>query len=454
MSNNSTLDSKRKASLSVKVMVMMTFVFWMSYENVAFFYPDEYGGVLLVAFALFMKLMFPFILAVYVGIPQVIKFIKGRASLYVSLFGLLILWSFIPTLVGGDVAESFKLIPRYVFFIAVGSLFLRHEHAFSLFAKCVVCYVVFALVQYILIYALGQFENVISYSNQRMAGPYGILGNVTSMMIFPGAPFPFVRLTGFWNEPSNASGSSFLSFFLARFLYRTGHGFQWNLMSYASLIAGFLALSNAGYLSIAVATTFYIFFHSKKGGGNSLVSKIVLLVVVGVFAGVVLLGRSYVSENLQDNFWARAITGVRQIDDDYDTSGGRREIFENTANQIYDNVFGAGLQDASSDRVVASGSAPIFWLQYLGIPGFILLMFRESALLWSIRSAIKRNPESMLLCQGLVVVLTQHCVYGSWMNPNYFCMAAIILVYANSVKKQLSKTALFSAPDEPSQVVY
>jgi len=83
-----------------------------------------------------------------------------------------------------------------------------------------------------------------------------------------------------------------------------------------------------------------------------------------------------------------------------------------------------------SEGIDASASAPLYWLLLTGIPGLVLLLAREATLLASAVKLSRRSPAAVFLIQALVVVMTQHTVYGSWMNPNYFVLAVMVLVSA------------------------
>src|SRR5207253_2616822 len=99
---------------------------------------------------------------------------------------------------------------------------------------------------------------------------------------------------GFWHEPSNSSGFLFAAFFLASLVYSVENKRMWRIMSYVCLVGGFLALSNAGYLAIAVPTLFACHFMKRSRG------KFAYVVLLGILslglAYFALQGRALVAE--------------------------------------------------------------------------------------------------------------------------------------------------------------
>jgi hypothetical protein len=162
-------------------------------------------------------------------------------------------------------------------------------------------------------------------------------------------------------------------------------------------------------------------------------ASMLLALAVGLL-GVVVFGRKYVADNLSDNVWARAITGVRDepADRAFDPTAGRVDILNLTLEQVGEKGIGVGIQVVGSEGITASGTAPLYWLLLTGLPGFFLLMGRDIVLLLSARSLVRRLPPLLPLAQALVAVMAQHLSYGSWMNPNYFIPAAMILVCSSA----------------------
>ncbi|MFZ5875384.1 MAG: hypothetical protein ACOYXU_03135 [Nitrospirota bacterium] len=414
-----------------KPITLLIFLYWLVYENIMFFYSMEYGGPIFYMLTNGIKLFVPVVLLFLTGLPSRQAVRRVPVSLYLLSFAVFLIWGLVPTVVAGDVVEWFKLLPRAAFLLSVIAFFSQRPTAFALFAKCMVAYVILLLPQYVLIYLTSAYEDPLFTGYAYMAGPLGMLGNITSTFYLPEASFPFIRLTGFWNEPSNASGCAFAAFFLARYLVAMGGGAFWHSASYACLIAGVLALSLAGYFALGSALLVGLLFGVKRVTPWRVIRFSLLFPVAVGLLGIVVFGRSYVAEHYLDNIWLRAIVGVRDAGTEaasYDASDGRLAIAEMTVEKAASTVIGVGIQEVGINGIIASASAPLFWLLLTGFPGFFLLLSREAVLLVHSRSLLHKKPTVLPLIQALIVVMAQHVAYGTWMNPNYFILAGMVLV--------------------------
>jgi hypothetical protein len=403
--------------------------YWLVYENLIFFYSREFGGIALFALTNLVKVALPFALLAYTGLPRMRLLQRGVVAMNLMFFTVFLAWGLVPTLLTGNPVSWAKLLPRFVLYLSAIALYARRPAAFTLFSKCVVVYVLSALAQYVLLYLTGSYGHVISTANGLMAGPFGILGNVTSMMFIPGIPLPLARLSGFWNEPSNAAGSAFAACFLARYLVAIGEDPRWRLASRACIVAGLMALSNAGYLAFGSALLFGL-----VAGGGKLTARRTVQLIVGASVAVSLLlvvvvGRAYVATNLPDSAIARAVTGARNTDDpNYDPTNGRLALLKSTASNIQSSMIGVGIQEVGSEGIESSASAPFYWLLLTGVPGLLLILGREAVLRVSAASLVRRVPAALPLTQALIAVMAQQAVYGSWMNPNYLILAAMVVL--------------------------
>ncbi|MDB4877488.1 MAG: hypothetical protein JWM41_3934 [Gemmatimonadetes bacterium] len=399
------------------------FLYWLVYENVIFFYPMEYGGPALFGLTNAIKLLLPLGLLAYTGIPSPRLLTRGPVGFYVLFFATFLMWGLVPTLVSGDPWSWLKLLPRLAFFLSVAAFFSKRPNAFALYAKCIVLYVLSALVQYVLIYATGAYAN----------GPAGYTINPLGLIHatqFPGAPFAIVRLCGFWNEPSNASGSAFAAFFLARYLVNSGDAPKWRWASRGCFVAGVLALANAGYLALAAGVLFGLLAGTRRLTPGRVFQITILVPTALSLVLIVAFGRAYVLENMPDNIWARALTGVRDSSVGSDVTGGRVELLKMTVGKTGSNFVGAGIQEVGSGGIEGSATAPIYWLLLTGVPGLLLLLSRETVLIASARSLAQRLPLMLPVTQALVAVMAQQLSYGTWMNPNYLALAAMVVVSA------------------------
>lgn len=403
----------------------LIFLYWTTFENRMFFSPEEYGGPILVLLSNLLKLGVPVVVLLLVGLPSARMVTRGANGVYVFFFGIFLLWTCVPTLIYGDMTYWLRMIPRFVFFMALMAFFERCPWGFRLLAKCIVCYATFALVQYVLLYMTGPYIP----GSGGFVGPLGLLGNIDSAMTFPGLDMPWYRLSGFWNEPSNASAVAFEAFFLARYLVVMGESRAWHRVSLLCLTAGFLAFSLAGDLAFAAALLVGMTLGEDHGSSRvRIFAKFILGLAVVVALIAIVFGRNYVAENFPDNNLARALTGVRSEGVVDDPTAGREALLNRTLKLIADNPFGSGLQAIGAGGVESSASAPIMWLFFAGIPGLLFLLFREGALAWRGLQLVRSSPSVLPLLQAMTVIVVQHTSYGDWMNANYLVLAAAILV--------------------------
>jgi len=414
-------------SIKDKVITALIFLYWMSYENVFFFNAGQVGSVFLILVNI-IKLFLPFMLLWLSGMNTAFLS-KGITSLYGFFFILFIFWLGFVTIAFGDGFEWIKLLPRVVFFYSVLNFVYKKPIIFDLYAKFVIVYVLFALFQYCLTYLTRSTMIIVQIWGVPTAGLGGFYSNTGSAMYVPGLSGRVLRLVGFWNEPSNASGSAFAAGFLGFYLRGCGYKILKGV-PILCFLAGFLALSNAGYLAFALGLMVYILFTKRRGAINKLKKFLMLAIPLSVLL-IAVLGRVYVLENNIENTFINSILGVRDLGRD-NPFAGRDKIFFSVLDFILDNPLGRGLFVA--DRAAGtfenlSAQAPIYWLYIGGIIGIILLGLREVCLVIAAIAVIKVNQPTIYLFSALAAVMGQHMVYGSWMNPNYFILAATILAF-------------------------
>lgn len=426
---------------SDKWAVFFIFLYWILYEHIVFFNASEVGPSM-AALTVALKLLLPIGLLAYSGVP--IKLIKNNYVVwYLVIFIVFLAWIGLVTLFNGDMIEWFKLLPRFVFFIAVLSIFYKAPAAFYLHAKLLISYVIFALLQYVLTYATESYNDpiIVTYES---SGLMGLYSNIASRMYFPSFSIPILRLCGFWNEPSNASGSAFAAFFLARLLYEKEGMKKWKYASYACLLAGLLCLSNVGYFAFGMALGAGVLLNRGAGFRPARFIYVAIVLIVAIFAiWLTFFGRAYVQENYVDNDILRAIVGLRELNID-GAHNERFAIMDDTVNRVLDNAFGEGLTVIETKDVMVSASAVIYWFMVGGFLGLVLLLFREIVLACACYKLAETNTEYRYLIQALVVVMSQHLSYGSWMNPNYFFLAAAVISIAAKGKNQQISTRQFS----------
>lgn len=413
-------------SFENKLIAGLIFLYWMLYENVFFFNANQGGLVFLIAVN-GIKLFLPFMLLWLSGINAVLLS-KGFTSLYGFIFIFFVLWVGLVTLSFGEGLEWIKLFPRLVFFYSVLNFVYKKPIMLDLYAKLVIVYVLFALVQYCLTYLTASTEVDIQILGVQTAGLGGLYSNITSAMSFPGISGRVLRLVGFWNEPSNAAGTAFASGFLGLYLRARGYNIRKGVPAIC-FFAGVLGLSNAGYFGFALGLIVYIFYTKKRGGivSGKLTKLLILIVPLFILMSAV-LGRMYVQKNEIESNFIRAIFGARDDDDPF---SGRTTLFSRVLDYIAENPLGRGLYvpDFKTGDVMLSAQAPIYWLYTGGIIGIVLLGLRELILVKAAIAVIKVDQPTIYLFSALAAVMGQQLVYGSWMNPNYLILAAAILAF-------------------------
>ena len=409
-----------------KTAVVLIFIYWITYEHFIFFRPDYFGFVF-TALTYAVKLLLPVVLIWYTGI-NLSLLRKGVSSLYVSIFTAFIVWIGFSTLVNGDMLRWLQLIPRLVFFVVALNLFYKKPQAFHFFAKLMIAYVLFALLQYILTYVFAGYSNpVIVLGGLKTPGIYGLYSNITSMMYFPSIQFPIIRLSGFWNEPSNAAGSAFSAGFLALYL-QTQYKERWGKVAALCFLSGFLALSNAGYFALALGILVWIFLDKESVNSFKVIIVKVLILVFTIFiVWLAFFGREYVQSNGIDGVFIRSLVGLRDVDVE-DVYSGRFVLLQNIIEFVANNPMGSGLLHSNGD-VKDSASAIVQWFLVGGVLGLVLIILREVTLYAAAIKLTRKERGSVFIVAALAVVMGQHLSYGSWMNPSYLTLAAAIIAF-------------------------
>jgi hypothetical protein len=415
------------------VLAILVFTYWVAFENALFVYSMDVGGPVFFVFVNAIKLVLPFGLLAFIGFPPVRLLTRGPVSIYLALFVVFMVWALVPTVVAGDAWVWLKFTARLAFFVSAVALWSKRPAAFAVFAKCLILYVLLALAQFVLLYITGSYNSAAPLANGYFAGPFGLLGNIAGRFGFPGVSVPFVRLAGFWNEPTHAAACAYAGYFLGRHLVATGERPIWGTASKGCLIAGILTLSNAGYFALGVALSIGLVLGGSRLTTRRLLQFAMMLPVVGLLLFTT-FGRGYFSERAAGNIWVLALTGVRTASAIEDPSGGRLDQFKATVESTKANWAGVGVQDVGVGGIPSSSSAPLYWLLLTGVPGIILLLGREATLVAAAWTLAKRRPEDLGLVQALVTVMVQHLSYGTWMDPNYFVLASMVLVCSSASK--------------------
>lgn len=413
-------------TLADKLIVFGLFLDWLTYENIFFLEPEIYFGKIFLLLVYSFKLIFPFFFLVYAGFPKKESLSKARIGVYLIFFSFFIIWGLLPTLVSGIFVSWIKLLPVFVLFLATISFFEKKPKAFNIYAKCLILYVLISLFQYCLVYIFKTFDPI---GEQILVGPYGLFGNVAGRRYIPSFEYPIIRLTGFWKEPSNASGSAYASFFLGLYLIKEGASKRWKYFTILCFVAGLLTLSNAGYLAIGTAFLFrYLLKFNMKERTKFLTSMFVFF-LVGVLVWLSLFSRSYFANQGTEYELLLAMTGsTSNVSENYDPSAGRFELMEYALESTSRNLIGAGIQPTDANGLRAPANAPLFWFVMTGFLGLFFLIMMQITVFVSMKSIIKRSPNMLYIILAFIVVMMQQLIYGSWMDANFIILTAVVLV--------------------------
>jgi hypothetical protein len=423
--NYGKVISRRKAHPALPFVICFLAVSYVLLYEWGLFDAEALGTPVTVA-----KLLIPALLLVLIPMKRP----PSRAFKSFMLFYLLfMIWGIAPGLASGEFLETglvwLRYMPRFFFALLIGLYFLRQPGASIIVMKSLVIIGALTVAQFCLLvpallFNLATEFHSVGFRGATYYGPYGLLGNQTAMMSFPGLSFPVFRLTGFWLEPSNASGFLFAAFFLARVIYLVEKKRFWRVMSYVCLAGGFLALSNAGYLAIAAPILFACLFMKKSGG--KIVYVVILTTLALGLAYFAVRGRTLVNEQYSDSAGLKALAGAR-VGTELDPYSGRVELFQKNMDLLVSNPFGIGMQISGEGHYEdASQSAPIQWLAYTGIIGLGLLLLREYQVMIIAIKYSRQSPIIMAVSQAWLAMFVHHLGYGTWMTPGYLALCAFV----------------------------
>ena len=375
---------------------------------------------------------------------------------YLIFYGSAVLLALLSAIIADNAILSlvqwFKLLLNYLDAAAI-LLFLVNSSDFGMeVGKIMVGLAIITFIQFFILLILFQFNlqgKPFSIAQGVVYGPWGLLGSQGAMMHFNGAHF--LRLTGYWYEPSNASGFMFATAFLSGWIYRKEKKRFWWLAMWLCIMGGLLALSNAGYLALGAAIMAYSgYFVLKKRRSTTLLFH-TIIIVMGVFIFVGALGgRWYVVSNHVSNPTIRAIFGARAATEDRTLSldqvtGSRIGLAQENFVLLLKKPFGigpqiSGLNKDNTSFQTASASAPVLWLVYTGIFGLLFILL---ALFQVVRLYFSRYMNQTVLytfCAWIASTVQQMC-YGTWDSPFYAFLTGLVFVEAlnSSFRTRISK---------------
>jgi hypothetical protein len=414
------------------ILVLSIFVYFLLFEVIYFIYGEFFS---LGFFVTIYKIAFPVILFIYTYSKYGIGISSNRLlKNYIFFFTMFLVVGFVSSALSSSdsVIIWLKYLPRYIFFISVGILFMRRHVIMNLVLGCIVVWAIASTFQYAIMEIFKIYQTHFPYpmGNGVGAGLYGLFGNITASHSFDSYPIALYRLTGFWQEPSNASAVLFASFFLSRYIGIFNNKKFWNRASYVCLIGGIMTFSNAGYLALGAAIAFGAL--TSLGRAGNLTKKLFIIGVAFCLIFFALFGRTYIARYVSNGDILR-ILGVPSdktratIDLNY-TYGDRIAITQNAIATVSENPIGIGFKHHSSAEILGalSASSLVRWFVYTGVPGVIMLLLRD-LWLWIKMVRVSLSKRTLLLGQAYIVIAVQQLSYGEWMNPLYLILAATIL---------------------------
>jgi hypothetical protein len=403
-----------------------------------------------------LKLILPAALALIVlcGSPSPALPGAPLARRYLAFFALFMAWGLLPSMFSGHVHETMlqwlKFVPRLVFCYLIFLYLLNGPDRRSGIMKGLVLIALGAVLQYALLSILYKPDDMRGFAwpvfrTLTYYGPYGLLGSGTAVAaIGNNQEVMLFRLTGFWLEPSPASGFLLASFFLAQALFEQTRQLRWRLSGLVCLIGGLATFSNAAVFSLGCALLSGSVIRMKEAKRGYLGRIFVALVMLAVMFFAV-FGRIIVVAYFKDNIFLRFISGTRQLADPY---GGRIGLLISNLKTVLQHPLGIGFRIAGRDASGAgfdfAGVAPVLWLVTAGWIGLSLLLLRESQVVLAMRRS-PLTPVSVAIFQAWVAVFAQNLAYGTWMTPLYFVLAAMVFSAAFASKD--------AAPVPPSSPV-
>lgn len=400
------------------------------------------------------------------------------ARQYLWLLLLMFAWAILPNLLSGHQSETFgqwfKFGYRLMFYYAC-CLYLFHfrDQVTVIYKTCVIISVL-ALFQYLLLeYSYmtgGTYIEATTHRGGRYWGPLGLYGQGLGNIWFPSIKLMVYRLYSFWLEPSNASAFLFMSYFMARALGVASGLRRWNWMAAGCVLAGLCTFSNAGYfafgVSLLVGQSIDFYFRRRSrirlGLLMALSVYLILFATIGRYITIEITKKQTQQETAKktNSSYERAIKGlleaanaisgseriIRNIAFDekkfrYDTpkevTAGRLQIIKENHELLKTSYYmGIGMRIPGKDQhgngVYVSGTAPLYWLLFTGLPGVILLVLAQLLVLRQIAGNFPPSPFWVRSCQAFSVIFLQNLLYGTWMSPLYLLLAGVLLTHYGS----------------------
>ena len=367
-------------------------------------------------------------------------FPSGIVSEYFFILLVFQLWMFVPSFFSADsyecILQCFKYCFRFVFFVSILLYFYNYVDKELKLLRLLVFVGVFSVLQFFILqifWWLNMQGEPISLlgAESDLYGPMGMLGYQQARMYFSGFSGAILRLTGYWLEPSNASGFLFCFAFIAYGFFerfKIKKMFTW---ASTCFVGGILCLSLAGYLACGASLLLGCCKNKEKSGLKSAG----ILVFGCALMLIAIFGRSFVVNTSNDNVFLKAVTGVRENVAEYSqysVSGGRFDLLKYNFQLSLKKPLGVGVYIPGEAKGVKSfrkafPGALVYWLAVTGYIGVIMLLL-VVFLFVRIFCVYDLSRWSKRLFQGWFVLLIQQSVYGYWMSPLILMLGIFFLV--------------------------
>jgi hypothetical protein len=418
-----------------------------------------------------LKILIP-ILIILISLTQKLDAHPAKTSL--AFFALFMVWSLIVTILFRSenyigISQWLKFFFRFLFYIAICLYLVKQPQCLMPIMKLLVIIAVCTVIQYGLLETLSYmgligFDHIETARGGSYYGPFYLLGNGTAEFSH-WYSVPKFRLTGFWLEPSTASGFLFMSLFLSLALYTATQKIKWILAGVTCCVGGFYCFANAGLFALGWSM---LVGASVAILGKKNIKWSIMLACFSIFLILFsLLGRAIAITYFPTNKPLLAITGIRGIlisslsegpttdisvgrlgtvalppsrqvsKPTTDISVGRLGTVKETMKTLTFSPFGIGLGIPGNDgrHPMVSSSAPFYWLLYTGIIGLFLLLLRELSLIIAIKEYIFQSSFIINIFQAWLVLFFQNMIYGTWMTPLYLLLMSLIYSAVYSIKQ-------------------
>lgn len=434
------INKKRHDSMVDWGIGFILFAYMAVYDWAYFARPDVYDSQNLTTF---LKILIPVVLLICCAYFRASLDLHGPLCKYYFYGIIFCTWIIIPCVLFTNPLNGFKYCIRFVAMIFAGILILQKPGIFRCYARMVVFSLCLMFIIYITSYATYiHFDYDVEFFENNLAWIRIYAQNNQFEQ------FRVARFSGFFMEPSNASGYCFCGFCLSQFLFQINKNRLWQIASWACILFGLLCLSIVGYIVLGGILLYGAQYLSRFGRFS--LSLVAVVIIFGA-----LIGRYIVADNWIDSNFLRIITGLRDQDlsapsmtESFESlSSGRISLAnESLKNGLWNHPIGIGISDGITE---ISSSAVLYWLETTGVIGLLLLFLRESCLLFRAKIRFSKDPLHLLLIQAWLALAIQNIGYGTFFTPGYLIMSIAILTSCSFSKNHFMLKTLPDISSRP-----